>query len=126
MTFELIAGVVLLAVGALVILASLAPSAPSAGTPTFAQRSAHAQLQLGLAHRLVARLVMSPVRPADAAFAVAGAMCVDAGQLLGGRGAHYLELGEPLLELENLIERLERLNNRVRNIASRGRRRVRS
>lgn len=71
--------------------------------------------QLGLAHRLAARLVVSPVRPADENFVAIAEL-----YNLGPREpmpqlTRYFATVDPLCLFEDFVERLESLSARMRS-----------
>ena len=87
-----------------------APRMPAAA-PVVARLAPASAHQLGLAHRLAARLVASPARPADEEFAVVAELWP------AGRAIPYAtpawDMTLPLLGLEDLLERLEDFNARI-------------
>jgi hypothetical protein len=82
--------------------------------------------QLGLAHRLGARLIRSQVRPADENFVAVAELYNNSGIRIASvwspQLARYLEPIGPLCAVEDLLERMESFSARLRRGRGRGRR----
>lgn len=108
--------------GALIIFASVRPvvipNAEPAARNTARER-AHVAHRFGLAHRLACRLLQARLRPADENFVDVAELYLISRRghlsLLGARGAAVVEAGDPLLDLEELLERMDVFTARVRS-----------
>jgi hypothetical protein len=113
---ETVVGVACILVGLFVIAMHFAPEPPSPLTTPAAHRAQLAH-SLGLGHRLAARLVGSSFAPTDENFVTVAALY----QLSPLRVTPArVELVTPLLEVEQLLERMERFAARARSWGRRG------
>jgi hypothetical protein len=79
--------------------------------------SAH---QLGLAHRLAARLLVSPLRPNDNTFVAAAELwSMTPRSAVSYQLVARLRPVGPLLELEELLEKLDRFSQRIARLGRR-------
>lgn len=117
MITETVVGVACVLIGLVVILNHFAPESP-ATVLTPATHRAQLTRSLGLGHRFAARVIASSYRPADQDLVAAAALY----QLSPLRlSPAHTDIASPLLELEQLLERVDQMTTRARSWGQRGR-----
>jgi hypothetical protein len=124
-SWQLVFAIASILLGLLLIVNAYMPR-PSPAPATRGQLLAHARRELGLAHRLLARLVGVPrLGLEDRGFAAVAELSLLSRPALAfasrGRASGVIELAASVLEVEQLLERMESFSGRMRRLLPRGR-----